>query len=145
MESKLEKIEARQDGSKKGWMQNWVDTKQDEKGWTKGGLMLDQRMQGRRKQDRIINILCNYLTKNILFYSNQLLHHYYKSLTYPGNSVSTMFSNWSISCKIPGGSSGAGLLMIPLSSQVPISSSILMSYVWTSEDEILHNYFSLSK
>ena len=34
-----------------------MDTKQDEKGWTKGGLMLDQRMQGRRKQDRIINIV----------------------------------------------------------------------------------------
>ena len=58
MESKLEKIEARQDGSKKGWMQNWVDTTQDEKGWTKGGLMLDQRMWNRRmQQNKIINML----------------------------------------------------------------------------------------
>ena len=49
-----------------------------------------------------------------------------KKLTYPGNSVSTMFSNWSISWRIPGGSSGAGLLLFPPSWQVSVSSSILM-------------------
>ena len=54
----------------------------------------------------------------------------YRRLTYPGNSVSTMFSNWSISWRIPGGSSGAGLLLFPPSSQVPSFSSILMPYAW---------------
>ena len=46
-----------------------------------------------------------------------------ESHTYPGNSVSTMFSNWSISWRIPGGSSGAEILLFPPSSQVPSTSS----------------------
>ena len=68
----------------------------------------------------------NYFTKKY-FIKNYSIKSYvnnYKSLTYLGTSVSTMFSNWSISWRIPRGSSGAGLLLFPPSSQVPISSSI---------------------
>ena len=52
-------------------------------------------------------------------------YHSHKSLTYPSNIVSTMFSNWSISWRIPRGSSVAGQLLFPPSSQVPSTCSSL--------------------
>ena len=59
-----------------------------------------------------------------LITTNHLVLITKESLAYPANIVSTMFSNWSISWRSPGGSSGAGLLLFPPSSQVPSTSSI---------------------
>ena len=68
MDHKLEKMKTKQDGCKRiktGWMlEDGIKTGYCASNSENGGLMLDQRMWNRRmQQNKIINMLYNYLTK----------------------------------------------------------------------------------